>query len=77
MKTVRDKNIFVFKLIYISKLFGETGINSSVSGNLFKSTFTFFGEVNHNILRGMYKHLKLARDPFTFLRLNMAPIFSS
>lgn len=77
MKTVRDKNIFVFNLIYISKPFGEAGINSSVSGNLFKSTFTFFGEVNHNILREMYKHLKLAGDPFTLLWLNMASIFSS
>ena len=77
METLRDKNIFVSKSIYISKLFGEGGINSSVSGNLFKSTFTFFGEVNHNILKGMYKHPKLAREPFTLLWLNMASISSS
>lgn len=63
------------KLIYISKLLGEAWINSYVSGHLFKLTFTFLGEVNHNILRGMYKHRELAQDSFTFVWPNMAPIF--
>lgn len=54
----------------------KVGINSSVSGNLFKSTFTFFGAVNHNILRGIYKHLKLALASFSSVWLNMARIFN-
>lgn len=54
----------------------KVGINSSVSGNLFKSTFTFFGAVNHNILRGIYKHLKLALASFSSVWLNMALIFN-